>query len=149
MDTGQHALDYTRHSYAYEDDPPDTVVVDVEDWHPPQAEELVMQVFCVSAVVGDPPSSWHRLMPDHQSTACGLTFNAAFSSLRREALSEPLCVTCFTERERAAAQDATTQRNKVINDRPSVREWLDDQENKSQARIASRKRTPTKKDPKP
>jgi len=83
------------------------------------------------------------MMPNHQSTACGIEFHANFSSLRREALTEPLCPVCFTERERTFAADAVNESNsQAIDQRRTVRQWLDEQERLADARTANREATP-------
>jgi hypothetical protein len=42
---------------------------------------------------------WHRRLPDLSGTACGETYHAQFSPLRRECLQHPLCRLCFTRVE--------------------------------------------------
>lgn len=50
---------------------------------------------------------WHRRTPDLATTSCGAPISSQFSPLRREALTDPLCLVCFTDYERAKAAEQT------------------------------------------
>jgi hypothetical protein len=70
-------------------------------------EEIVVQVLVPQASTGDPPTAWHRLLPNHQKTACGLSFHAGFASLRKESLDGELCLVCFSTFERSQPRNTT------------------------------------------
>lgn len=81
---------------------------DIADAAPAEDEEEVVQVLLLG--------SWHRTVPLHNETSCGVPFNAQFHVRRLECLSErerhdrpaaPMCPECFTKHElaRAAAAD--------------------------------------------
>ncbi len=86
-------------SHAYE-----TYEVDTEVEACVDVEAIIVQVHT--------HGSWHRRTPpDFSHTACGLTFRAMTSPLRRETLREPLCSVCFTDFElELAAEHTANQR---------------------------------------
>ncbi len=102
-------MDRTGHAVSYS---ADTIVIDLDDQRPPKPKDVVMQVLCEGRDPSD-GAAWHRLMPDHTRTACGVKFNVRTSSVRREALTEPLCGRCFTQEERDEAARSVTERMRL------------------------------------
>lgn len=78
----------------------ESIVVDDPDY--PTSEEIVMHVRIIDAR-GD--EDWHRLTPNQQSTACGLSFHVTSVNFRRQVLAGPLCRHCFTLFERLAGAE--------------------------------------------
>jgi hypothetical protein len=90
----------------------DTLVVDDPDIQPVRRRsqtELTMQVLMGGV--------WHRRKPNLANTACGQPIASQFCPLRREALADPLCGTCFTESERADAAERTSS-ERIEGDKP-------------------------------
>jgi hypothetical protein len=59
--------------------------------------------------------SWHKRIPDHSFTSCGVhKIHSAFHSVRHPKLIGKLCDKCFTDYERGIAETANDEETKSV-----------------------------------